>query len=137
MFTVNGEVYNDNHGMRRAVITEEILSAFHTGEPIEVHYRVGSGMVTMISEIAKELDVQFADVRTNMIMPEDLNGIPVTARDGSLQIVEFDLQRSLKLNPLRRAIIVASEFNHADPTVQEFIRKQKLAGTVFIHAHYG
>ena len=92
----------------------------------------GIGKSTIISDMAKELDIGFIDVRLAQREPVDIRGLPVPREDrsGVDWIVSSEWPREDQDDYNERGIILFDEITAADPSLQvasyEFILDRRL-----------
>jgi hypothetical protein len=79
----------------------------------------GISKSSVIAQMAKELGMDFVDVRLSQMDPTDLRGIPFPTKDkNGEEIVKWAPPAVLPRDPNARAIILLDEFNSAAPSVQ-------------------
>lgn len=79
----------------------------------------GIGKSQVIQQVAKELGMDFIDIRLSQMDPTDLRGIPYPTEDANGEKgMKWSAPLVLPRDPKARAIILLDEFNSAPPSVQ-------------------
>ena len=98
----------------------------HTLPPIMIWGAPGIGKSSIIKSIAKELCIDFIDVRLAQREPVDIRGLPVPGKDSVHWLISDDWPRDSK----SKGIILFDELTAADRSLQvaayEFILDRKL-----------
>lgn len=95
----------------------------------------GQGIITLISDIAKSTQVEFRELRVDMMDPMDFTGVPYLDDEQNVQYAHMDLNAVLQLPEGKQAIVVVSGadyWDHSDE-VKNKIANLERDNTTFVY----
>lgn len=98
----------------------------------------GQGIITLISDIAKSTQVEFRELRVDMMDPMDFNGVPYLDNDQNVQYAQLDLNKILQLKDDTKAIVVVSgaDFWDHNEDVKNKIDNLERDNTTFVYVRH-